>query len=129
MTPELDFPMETAKSAVFFPFPYKTKEDRVRLLAALWAFRINDLPVPANAGYLIGMSDDKDLNALYKDVVACARKNGPMASREGLFTCLRALDIIGYFHGVKCKDKGETKCLGVKVSDKVWELTDRLEKA
>lgn len=120
----------TSDKALFFPFAYKTREDRVRLLAALWAFRLNDLPVPVSVGYLVTMYEDKDFDALYKDVISCSKRNGTLSDRHGLLTCVKALEIIGYFHGVNCKDGGTgKKCLGVKVADKIIELTDRIADA
>lgn len=115
------------KRPVFFPFPYRTREDRVRLLASLWFFRLQDLPVPVNAGYMLVGCDDKELHNFFKDVVACSSKKRGQDNREWLTTCINALEVIGYFHGLKCKNESpEQKCLGGKVSDKINELAVRM---
>lgn len=104
----------------FFPFKFDTAQDRVLFLGVVWAFRQQNLPLPENAGFLLSLAEEKDLDVYYDDICHLTRPGGMCSHPAGLDLCCKGLEILGHFHQGHCDQRPD--CLGERVHKKLREL-------
>lgn len=96
----------------FTPFLFETPLERTRTIAAMWNYRKQNLPLPPALGILLGEATDKELRGYFKEMCTLAKKGNALDSREGLETVMKALDIVGFFHSLRCEGADKGPCLG-----------------
>jgi hypothetical protein len=111
----------------FTPFLFETPIERIRTIAALWNYRKQNLPLPPALGILLGEATDEELRGYYAEMWVLSRPGCALNNREGLETVVKALDIVGFFHSLRCEGADDGPCLGQRIAAAIDIIKEEID--
>ena len=110
----------------FLPFTFLTPMDRVRAFSVLSDYRRNNLPIPTALGILLVEGTDAEMRKYFLEIRKMLRPKGSLHNRAGHELARKALEILGFFHGIKCEHAGKGKCLGRDIFKLANDVENRI---
>lgn len=107
---------DVAIGKISVPFNFSTPLERIETIAGMWDYKQDNRPLPHALALLIGHASDDELRRYFLELCGLIKHDEPLYSEEGLKTAAKALEILGFFHGIRCEDNSTGPCLGMLIS-------------
>lgn len=102
--------------------PFATSREKIEALSYLSVLREDNLPPPMGIGTYLALCNDDELRHLVKLISHAVKRGGCWCSSEGRDKAAGALEVLAFFHHVKCR--GTVPCLGREIAG-MMERLDR----